>query len=690
MQAELTVILATHNGARVLPRTLDGYMQLGDPGFPWKIVVVDNASTDGTPDVLRRYQDALPLAVLTEPVAGKNRALNRALSAIEGEMIVVTDDDAIPQPGFLTAWREAFQKHRDYDLFGATIKPFFDVPAPDWMIRNEPKFAELYALRDLPDGPIDPFGIFGPNMAVRRSVFDAGVIFSQAIGPNASDSNYPMGSENEFCYRASLNGARSFFVKDPVVLHIVRAHQLTPDYWAKRAYRLGRGVAHVQWESGRLRPDPIRLPFLAVDASVRRWLKRMLFLAPSLSTDPLRRFNAHWAFHWDRGFWREFSQRNRASLYSEPAPQRTDNPEEIEGEGPLLRVAVIIPFFQRQAGLLRKCIDSIIAQELPANAKIAVIIVDDGSPRPAQAEIQGIVLPAHIGIRVLQIENSGVSVARNIGLNNLPQDTQLIAFLDSDDQWGEHHLETAIRTLQHGYDLYFCDHSDIDQPISHFEYLSKNVASSDATTCGIPRPFITHQGKALLAELPQPDAFAFVRGAGLDVLIKYFLAHISTVVIRAGSLGHVRFNTQLHRAAEDYLYVLESALQANGVCFSKRVNMHRGRGVSIYRDTMSWDSEENLSIVLDDLTCFVLALRRLSPISDRTQFLLRQRIRYGRDLFTYLWARRLVKLKTADLNILFKAILLDPKLVLSFPTIVSWSLARNKKSLVDVNRLGDL
>src|ERR1700733_8012236 len=97
---ELTVLFATRNGEHVLPRTLGGYRRLSAPAVGWKIVVVDNGSTDATPAIIQSFARDLPLQTLRQPVAGKSRALNTGLAAVEGRLLVLTDDDAIPSPSF--------------------------------------------------------------------------------------------------------------------------------------------------------------------------------------------------------------------------------------------------------------------------------------------------------------------------------------------------------------------------------------------------------------------------------------------------------------------------------------------------------------------------------------------------------------------------------------------------------------
>lgn len=247
-----TILIATHNGAAVIGRTLEGYCQLENVDAPWwKIVVIDNASTDETAEILESFKSRLPLTLLYEATPGKNAALNTGLEEIEGDLIILSDDDSIPQPGFLTDWLESSQKLSDFDVLGGSIHLTFDKAPPKWLLAEKLKFEELYAIREgVPEGDIHHLKIYGPNMAVRRRVFDAGVRFDPTIGPNGTDVNYSMGSENAFCISAVQAGFRTGFASKPLVHHIVRPHQMTPAYWANRAYKLGRGVAQRNWDSG--------------------------------------------------------------------------------------------------------------------------------------------------------------------------------------------------------------------------------------------------------------------------------------------------------------------------------------------------------------------------------------------------------------------------------------------------------
>lgn len=100
IQPLLTVLVASRNGATRIASVLDAYIDQQIAG-PRQLIVVNNNSTDDAVQIVEAYRNKLPLAVIDEPVAGKNRALNAGLPHITGQLIITPDDDAIPHPGFL-------------------------------------------------------------------------------------------------------------------------------------------------------------------------------------------------------------------------------------------------------------------------------------------------------------------------------------------------------------------------------------------------------------------------------------------------------------------------------------------------------------------------------------------------------------------------------------------------------------
>lgn len=238
----LTVLLATRNRARILREVLEGYARLAAPDGGWKVVVVDNGSTDDTVRMLDEFVPRLPLQVLVEPTPGKNAALNRGLDLLEGDLAVFTDDDAFPRQDWLVQLRRAADTHAGFSLFGGTIVPRWEVSPPEWVRWLD--LGPIFTVTDpaLPDGPVAPDDISivqGPNMAIRADVFASGTRYDTSIGPRGAD--YAMGSETELLLRLSREGHRAWHVKDAVIEHFVRREQLDEDWVLRRAIRWGRG-----------------------------------------------------------------------------------------------------------------------------------------------------------------------------------------------------------------------------------------------------------------------------------------------------------------------------------------------------------------------------------------------------------------------------------------------------------------
>jgi poly-beta-1,6-N-acetyl-D-glucosamine synthase len=85
----VSVVLATHNGATFLKEKLDSIFDLDHPPDRLQVIVVDDGSTDATREILAGYDR--PFQVLYTEKSGKAVALNRGISLATGEILVLTD-----------------------------------------------------------------------------------------------------------------------------------------------------------------------------------------------------------------------------------------------------------------------------------------------------------------------------------------------------------------------------------------------------------------------------------------------------------------------------------------------------------------------------------------------------------------------------------------------------------------------
>jgi hypothetical protein len=184
--------------------------------------------------------DRLPLTYVCELSRGKNAALNTGLASVEGDLVVLTDDDILPRLDWLKQLRLAADSLTSFSLFGGPVIPRWEIPPTEWILPWQHSSAVFGATNVLwEEGPIAPDCIFGGNMAIRTLVFEAGYRFNPDIGPRGK--SYAMGSETELTIRLGKAGFESWHCKEAVVEHMVRKFQMTRGWILRRAVKSGRG-----------------------------------------------------------------------------------------------------------------------------------------------------------------------------------------------------------------------------------------------------------------------------------------------------------------------------------------------------------------------------------------------------------------------------------------------------------------
>ena len=173
-QIKATVAVCTYNGKARIRHTLEAL--LGQTANPeqWEILVVDNASTDGTSEhvseVLGR-QSAIPWRVVMESTPGLSHARHRAAKEARGGIICFLDDDNLPFPEFVQMAMDAFRQRERAGSLGGKVLPKWEAePTP--IASAVASFA--LALCDKGDEPFPHEGIVGgvvgAGMCIRRDL----------------------------------------------------------------------------------------------------------------------------------------------------------------------------------------------------------------------------------------------------------------------------------------------------------------------------------------------------------------------------------------------------------------------------------------------------------------------------------------------------------------------------------------
>lgn len=311
----LSVVLSTHNRASTLDLTLSDFERLSRPTLDTHFVIVDNNSTDSTPDVIKAHQSSLPIQHFWAPMPGKNAALNVALEqATLGDIIVFTDDDILPDTDWLLRIAESVQDWPDHSVFGGCVELRWPAgPIPAWAeeLAREPWAFAAHNLGPIARTYPPDRTPSGPNFWIVHRIVELGYRFDESIGPHPT--NRLMGSETTFLRRLRTDGHVPVFIPEAIVHHHVEPRLLTPQGIRRRAVSNGRGGARQRLLGPPAAPNGGISSRLRSIAGKTKW--RFEYLSSWLVMDPnervLRQIRAMRGIGWHR-------EMTKASTSSEP------------------------------------------------------------------------------------------------------------------------------------------------------------------------------------------------------------------------------------------------------------------------------------------------------------------------------------------------------------------------------------
>jgi glycosyltransferase involved in cell wall biosynthesis len=141
----LSVIICCHNGAARLPTTLAHLMAQEPPMTPWEVLLVDNASTDGSAAVARAcwQNDAAPLSVIHEPRLGVRYARERGLVEAKYAFLGFIDDDNWVANNWVREAYDIISSDLRLGAVGSIRTPACEVSAPIWFENFHSPYAIL-------------------------------------------------------------------------------------------------------------------------------------------------------------------------------------------------------------------------------------------------------------------------------------------------------------------------------------------------------------------------------------------------------------------------------------------------------------------------------------------------------------------------------------------------------------------
>jgi cellulose synthase/poly-beta-1,6-N-acetylglucosamine synthase-like glycosyltransferase len=198
----VSIVIPVYNGKRTIRLCLDAIQQLDYPKERYEVLVVDNNSTDGTPEIVAEY----PARLLYErELQGPHAATNTGVRQARGEIIAFTDSDCVPAPGWLRALVAPFADEEIVAAGGkieayqpsSRVERFIQVMKP---LKNCLQMSDTF-----------PVSLITANAAYRADALHAVGLFN---------ANMYTGSEVDLAWRVQrLTKKKVAYAPDAVIYH---------------------------------------------------------------------------------------------------------------------------------------------------------------------------------------------------------------------------------------------------------------------------------------------------------------------------------------------------------------------------------------------------------------------------------------------------------------------------------------
>lgn len=251
----VSVAIPTFNGRDRVPDVLAAL--LGEAGsVPFEVIVIDNASTDGTgaaidahPSTAALRARGVPVRVVRELRAGLTHARARGVAAARGAAVCFLDDDNLPQAGYLACGVAAFADPSVGLLTSRVFPRYRAAPSPA-VEKREHLLAINHRLGDEPldwgaGATVAP--TIGAGLWVRRSAFLAaqGTVDGQVLSDRVAGS-LASGGDVELGVAIGRAGFRRMYVPCLRLWHLIPPERLETRYFCRLIYGIVRSKLAVE------------------------------------------------------------------------------------------------------------------------------------------------------------------------------------------------------------------------------------------------------------------------------------------------------------------------------------------------------------------------------------------------------------------------------------------------------------
>jgi glycosyltransferase involved in cell wall biosynthesis len=235
----LLIAIPTYNRGHIVEKAIRSLSEQIETSDRWKVIVVNNNSTDDTLERLSIISRHWPkLSCITEYQQGSSNARNRAIRECQEDYILFTDDECIFPTDYITKALDIIDKQKPH-LFGGPILPWYQEEKPLW-------FKDDYGSYSLPDmtGRARRISFSGANMGFSMTALSQVGKFDPDLGIHGSALGYGEETDLELRILKKFGTDSAYYSDDFFNRHLVLPAKYN---WRKLIFsHFSRGMARAK------------------------------------------------------------------------------------------------------------------------------------------------------------------------------------------------------------------------------------------------------------------------------------------------------------------------------------------------------------------------------------------------------------------------------------------------------------
>ncbi len=239
----VSVIICCFNSSKRLVNTLE-HLSRQQTRSSWEIILVDNASTDGTSATAAKiWHDTgcpVSLRIVSELEKGQAAARKRGINESKYDILLFCDDDNWLDSHYLDSVWFTMSQNKQIGVLGGCGEAVADVPFPDWFRIAEQSYAVGIQGLNV-NGFVSKNCVYGAGMAVRKSVLTKlENLGSEFLLSGRTSGLIFSGDDTEICYQIKLCGYEIWHDTSLTFKHWISENRLTLNYINKLYRSFGK------------------------------------------------------------------------------------------------------------------------------------------------------------------------------------------------------------------------------------------------------------------------------------------------------------------------------------------------------------------------------------------------------------------------------------------------------------------